>query len=42
VNHVILNLKYGARDGGDMLKEIGQEILPQLGAHRPVSAPSPV
>jgi luciferase-type oxidoreductase len=30
VNHVILNLKYGARDAGAVLEEIGKEILPQL------------
>jgi luciferase-type oxidoreductase len=32
VNHVILNFKYGARKAGDVLEEIGQEILPQLTA----------
>jgi hypothetical protein len=32
VNHVILNFKYGARNAGDVLEEIGQEILPQLAA----------
>jgi luciferase-type oxidoreductase len=30
VNHVILNLKYGARDAGDVLDEIGREVLPRL------------
>ena len=30
VNHVILNLQYGARDAGTVLEEIGKEILPQL------------
>ena len=30
VNHVILNLKYGARDAGAVLEEIGKEVLPQL------------
>jgi luciferase-type oxidoreductase len=30
VNHVILNLKYGARDAGEVLDEIGREVLPQL------------
>jgi luciferase-type oxidoreductase len=30
VNHVILNLKYGTRDAGAVLEEIGKEILPQL------------
>lgn len=32
VHHVILNLKYGARDAAEVLDEIGQEILPQLDA----------
>lgn len=32
VNHVILNLKYGARDAAEVLEEIGQEVLPQLDA----------
>lgn len=32
VNHVILNLKYGRRDAGEVLEEIGREILPQLEA----------
>jgi hypothetical protein len=35
VNHVILNFKYGARDAGDVLEEIGKEILPQLAASGP-------
>lgn len=30
VNHVILNLKYGARDAGEVLQEIGEEVLPRL------------
>lgn len=30
VNHVILNLKYGARDAGEVLDEIGREVLPRL------------
>ena len=30
VNHVILNFKYGTRDAGEVLEEIGREILPQL------------
>ncbi|OON63003.1 LLM class oxidoreductase [Massilia sp. KIM] len=34
VNHVILNLKYGARNAGDVLEEIGREILPQLAARQ--------
>jgi predicted oxidoreductase len=32
VHHVILNLKYGARDAAEVLDEIGQEVLPQLDA----------
>jgi luciferase-type oxidoreductase len=32
VNHVILNFKYGTRSAGEVLEEIGQEILPQLEA----------
>jgi luciferase-type oxidoreductase len=32
VNHVILNLKYGARDAADVLEEVGKEILPMLRA----------
>jgi luciferase-type oxidoreductase len=32
VNHVILNLKYGARDAGEVLEEIGREVLPKLDA----------
>jgi luciferase-type oxidoreductase len=35
VNHVILNFKYGARSAGDVLEEIGREILPQLAASQP-------
>lgn len=35
VNHVILNFKYGARKAGDVLEEIGTEILPQLAASQP-------
>lgn len=31
VNHVILNLKYGRRDAGEVLEEIGREVLPRLG-----------
>jgi luciferase-type oxidoreductase len=34
VNHVILNFKYGARNAGDVLDEIGREILPQLAARQ--------
>ena len=32
VNHVILNFKYGARSAGDVLEEIGEEIIPLLSA----------
>jgi luciferase-type oxidoreductase len=35
VHHVILNLKYGARDAGIVLEEIGREVLPQLEATQP-------
>jgi luciferase-type oxidoreductase len=34
VNHVILNLKYGARDAGEVLDEIGREVLPRLAARQ--------
>jgi hypothetical protein len=30
VNHVILNPKHGARDAGEVLDEIGREVLPPL------------
>jgi luciferase-type oxidoreductase len=32
VNHVGLNLKYGARSAGEVIEEIGREVLPQLDA----------
>jgi luciferase-type oxidoreductase len=32
VNHVILNLKYGARPAAEVLEEIGLEVLPALAA----------
>jgi luciferase-type oxidoreductase len=32
VNHVILNFKYAVRDVTEILEEIGQEIVPRLGA----------
>ena len=41
VNHVILNFKYGARDAGEVLEEIGQEVLPQLNASSPAAPPPP-
>ncbi len=31
INHVILNLKYGRRPAGEVLEEIGREVLPRLG-----------
>jgi luciferase-type oxidoreductase len=34
VNHVILNLKYGRRAAGEVLEEIGREVLPRLGETR--------
>jgi luciferase-type oxidoreductase len=34
VNHVILNFKYGTRKAGDVLEEIGKEVLPQLTARQ--------
>jgi luciferase-type oxidoreductase len=33
VNHVILNLKYGRRAAGEVLEEIGQDVLPLLSKH---------
>ena len=35
VNHVILNLKYGRRAAGEVLEEIGREVLPRLGKGTP-------
>lgn len=32
VHHVILNLKYGARDAAEVLEDIGRDVLPQLDA----------
>jgi luciferase-type oxidoreductase len=37
MNHVILNFKYGARDAGDVLDEIGREVLPRLEGSQPQS-----
>jgi luciferase-type oxidoreductase len=34
VNHVALNLKYGARSAGEVIEEIGREVLPQLEAEQ--------
>lgn len=36
VNHVVLNLKYGHRPAGEVLEEIGREVLPHFPAHRPL------
>ena len=41
VNHVILNLKYGRRAAGEVVEEIGREVLPRLGERgrtRPLEA----
>ena len=35
VNHVVLNLKYGRRNAGDVLEEIGIEVLPKLQSFMP-------
>ncbi|HYZ31737.1 MAG TPA: LLM class oxidoreductase [Crenalkalicoccus sp.] len=35
VHHVALNLKYGVRDAGLVLEEIGREVLPRLEATQP-------
>jgi luciferase-type oxidoreductase len=32
INHVILNFRHGMRDAGDVLEEIGKEVLPLLKA----------
>jgi luciferase-type oxidoreductase len=39
VNHVILNFKYGTREAGDVMEEIGHEILPLLKATAPHPEP---
>lgn len=31
VNHVILNLKYGRRTAGEVLEEMGRDVLPRIG-----------
>lgn len=41
VNHVILNLKYGRRDAGEVLEEIGREILPLLRDAEPAAVEQP-
>jgi len=38
VHHVGLNLKYGRRSAGEVVEEIGQEVLPQLEAGQKPSA----
>jgi luciferase-type oxidoreductase len=40
VNHVILNLKYGARPAGEVLEEIGTQVLPALAASENDEAPA--
>ncbi|KRA84017.1 LLM class oxidoreductase [Altererythrobacter sp. Root672] len=35
VNHVILNLKYGRRAAGEVLEELGEEVVPHLGQRGP-------
>jgi luciferase-type oxidoreductase len=35
IHHVILNLKYAKRDAGELLEEIGREILPRLEVSQP-------
>ena len=35
VNHVILNLKYGRRPAGEVIEELGQEVIPRLGKRGP-------
>lgn len=37
VHHVILNLKYGARDAAEVMEEIGREVLPRLDASQQTS-----
>ncbi len=41
VHHVILNLKYGSRTAGEVLEEIGQEIVPRLEGVGTAAAASP-
>lgn len=33
VNHVVLNLKYGSRPAGEVLEEIGSEVIPLFSSH---------
>jgi luciferase-type oxidoreductase len=40
VNHVILNLKYGRRAAGEVLEEIGREVLPRLSKGTPLAEDS--
>ena len=35
INHVILDFKYGARHAGEVLEEIGREVLPRLEGSQP-------
>ena len=41
VNHVILNFKYGRRAAGEVLEEIGREVLPRLGKREGTPPPKP-
>jgi luciferase-type oxidoreductase len=41
VHHVILNLKYGRRNAGEVLEEVGREILPRLRATESAAAVQP-
>lgn len=34
VNHIVLNLKYGKRPAGEVLREIGEYILPDFPTHK--------
>jgi luciferase-type oxidoreductase len=37
VHHVILNLKYGSRPAGEVLEEIGREVVPRFAAAAPAA-----
>jgi luciferase-type oxidoreductase len=39
INHVILNFKYSKRDAGELLEEIGTEILPRLESGQAARSP---
>ena len=36
VNHVILNLKYNTRPAGEVLEELGAEVVPLFPKHKPI------